>query len=146
MKHLALALFAAFSLPAQAHDDATLDKVETPNGGQLRMAGAYHLELVVTQDSKDVRENPIVVYLTDHADQKLSSTGVSGTAILIAGKIKATSTLTPDGENRLKGYAKYSSAPDMKVVVQIKRTDGSTEQARFTPLAVEQRGAEAHNH
>ena len=146
MKHLVLALCAALSLSALAHDDATLDKVKTPNGGQLRMAGSYHLELVVAKDSKDVRENPIVVYLTDHADQKLSSTGVSGMATLIAGKIKATSTLTPDGENRLKGYAKYSSAPDMKVVVQIKRADGSTEQARFTPLAVEQRGAEAHRH
>ena len=28
-------------------DDATLDKMKTPHGGQMRMAGAYHFELVL---------------------------------------------------------------------------------------------------
>lgn len=34
----------------------------------------------------------------------------------------------------------------MKVVMRVKRADGSTEQARFTLLVVEQQGAEAHRH
>jgi hypothetical protein len=51
-----------------AHDDATLNTVKAPSGGQLRMAGIYHYELVVAKDSKDAKDNPVVVYVTDHVE------------------------------------------------------------------------------
>ena len=35
-----------------AHTDDVLDTQKAPNGGQLRMAGVYHYELVVANDSK----------------------------------------------------------------------------------------------
>jgi hypothetical protein len=44
---------------AFAHDDAALDKISGPNGGQLRMAGSYHFELVVAKDSKEAKDNPV---------------------------------------------------------------------------------------
>ncbi len=131
---LGLALLASLGTPALAHDDATLDAMTTPNGGQLRMAGAYHFELVVAKDSPTAKENPVVVYLSDHADQKLPSAGAKGKVTLLSGKQKAEITLTPAGDNKLTGQGIYASLPAMKAIVAITFPDGRTEQARFTPL------------
>lgn len=120
---------------ALAHSDAYLDTQKAPNGGQLRMAGVYHYELIVAKDSKEARDNPVVIYVTDHAGTKIPTAGASGTTTLLAGKTKATLTLTPDGDNRLKGVAKYASTPDLKAIVSITLAGKATEQARFTPLA-----------
>ncbi|MDZ4254666.1 MAG: hypothetical protein U1A72_19015 [Sulfuritalea sp.] len=119
-----------------AHSDEYLDTQKTPNGGQQRMAGIYHFELVVAKDSKEARDNPVVVYVTDHANAKISTVGAGGTATILAGKQKASVKLVPDGDNRLKGVGKYASTPDMKVVVAITLAGKPAEQARFTPLAV----------
>lgn len=136
MKTFAFALAAAgLAVSAHAHDDATLDAMAAPQGGQLRMAGAYHLELVVARDNKEAREAPVLLYLSDHAGNKVPSKGVGATVALLAGKQRATVALMPDGDNRLKGVARYISDPAMKAVVTLKLPDGSGEQARFTPLA-----------
>jgi hypothetical protein len=83
----------------------------------------------------------VVVYVTDHAGAKIPTVGAGGTATILAGKQKASVKLVPDGDNRLKGMATYSSTPDMKVVVSITLPGKSAEQARFTPLAT---GAASH--
>ena len=129
-----------------AHTDDVLDTQKAPNGGQLRMAGVYHYELVVAKDSKDAKDNAVVVYVTDHAGTKIPTSGATGTATILAGKTKATATLAPDGDNRLKGMAKYLSAPDMKVVVSITFPGKAAEQARFTPLAAAKDGHTDHKH
>lgn len=121
--------------PALAHDDATLDAMKSANGGQLRMAGIYHFELVVAKDAKTAKENPVLVYVTDHVGNKIATAGASGTATLLAGKQKASVTLKPDGDNRLKGVASYAATPGMKVVLAITLPGQPPEQARFTPLA-----------
>ncbi len=142
---LAVALTVATgATTALAHSDAYLDTVKSANGGQLRMAGIYHYELVVVKDAKDARENPVLVFVTDHAGQKIPTAGASGSATILAGKLKAASTLQPDGDNRLKGFAAYASAPDMKVVVSIALPGQQPEQARFTPLAVAQDAHQGH--
>lgn len=123
---------------ASAHDDAYLDTVKAPNGGQLRMAGIYHYELVVVKDSKEAKDNPIMVYVTDHAGQKVPTAGATGAATLLAGKLKATAMLAADGDNRMKGSAKYASTPGMKSIVSITLPGKSAEQARFTPLSAAQ--------
>jgi hypothetical protein len=56
-----------------AHDDAYLDTQKAPNGGQLRMAGPNHYELVLVKDAKEAQENPVVVYVTDHAGTPLAA-------------------------------------------------------------------------
>lgn len=129
----ALMLASPFSF---AHSDEYLDTQKTPNGGQQRMAGIYHFELVVAKDSKVAKDNPVVVYVTDHANAKISTVGAGGTATILAGKQKASVKLVPDGDNRLKGVGKYASTPDMKVVVAVTLPGKPAEQARFTPLAV----------
>ena len=118
----------------QAHDDAYLDTQQAPHGGQLRMAGAYHLELVVDKSTPQAADKPVVVYVTDHAGQKVSTDGATGNATILAAKGKASVALVPDGDNRLKGTGRYASTADMKAIVQFTAKGQSPETARFTPL------------
>ncbi len=68
---------------AFAHDDATLDKMKAPNGGQLRMAGPYHFELLVDKNNKEAKDSPVTVYLTDHGEKKIPAAGVSGIVSIV---------------------------------------------------------------
>ncbi|WIM04819.1 MAG: hypothetical protein OHM77_08905 [Candidatus Nitricoxidivorans perseverans] len=113
---------------ALAHTDEYLDTQKAPNGGQLRMAGVWHFELL----AKD--GEAVTVFVTDHAGTKISTAGATGTATILSGKDRTTVTLKSDGDNRLKGVGKYASTPDMKVVVSIALPGKVAEQARFTPL------------
>lgn len=131
---LALALLGG-ATSAQAHDDAYLDTQQAPHDGQLRMAGMYHFELVVDKTDPQARDKPVVVYVTDHAGQKVATTGATGTATILAAKSKSTIPLVPDGDNRLKGSGRYASTPDLKAVVSITPKGQAPETARFTPLA-----------
>lgn len=139
---LSLGLLMA-SGSAQAHDDAYLDTVKTPHGGQLRMAGMYHFELVVVKDSKVAKNNPVIVYVTDHAGQAIPTAGASGTASILSGKNKVTAKLLPDGDNRLKGSASYASDASMKGLLSVTMPGKPAEQARFTPMAI---GQDEHMH
>jgi hypothetical protein len=116
-----------------AHDDAYLDSVAAPNGGQLRMAGPYHYELVLAKEGGEPQARPILVYVTDHAGQAVSTAGASGTATLLSSQGKVTAILAPDGDNRMKGAAAYAATPGMKAVVGIVLAGKEAVQARFTP-------------
>jgi hypothetical protein len=87
-----------------AHTDDVLDTQKAPNGGQLRMAGVYHYELVVAKDSKDAKDNAVVVYVTDHAGTKVPTGGANGTATILAGKTKATATLLRTATTGSRGW------------------------------------------
>jgi hypothetical protein len=124
--------------PASAHDDATLDRQASPHGGQVRMAGLQHFELVVVKTSRTTQVNPIVVYVTDHGGTAIPTAGASGTITLLSGKEKVTAELKPDGPNSLKGSARYASTPDLKAVLTVTLAGQPTQQARYTPLAAAQ--------
>lgn len=120
---------------AQAHDDATLDKAVAPHGGQLRMAGAYHVELVLDAKGKEASERSVVVYVTGHDEQAVPAAGLQGSVTLLNGKSKVSTALQPGTGNQLTGQARYAPAPSLKAVVSLTFPDGKTVQARFTPLA-----------
>ncbi len=130
-----LALCLAMAPAAQAHDDAYLDTLAAPHGGQLRMTGPFHYELVLVKDSKTAQDNAIAVYVTDHAGTKVPTAGASGTFTLLSGKTKVSGALKPDGDNRLTGRARYASTPAVKAIVSITMAGQAPLQARFTPLA-----------
>lgn len=121
---------------AYAHDDKYFDSIKSPNGGQTRMAGVYHFELVLVQDSKTAKENTVVVYVTDHASKALSTKGASATLTLVQGANKATVNLQPEGENRLVGKATYASTANLKAALTVTMAGKPVEQARFTPFAM----------
>jgi len=134
-RSILLAMGLAIGTAALAHTDEYLDTQKAPNGGQQRMAGMYHFELVVAKDAKDTQPSPVVVHVTDHAGAALATAGATGTATILSGKTKTTVTLSPEGNNRLKGTGLYTASPDMKVVLSITLAGKAPEQARFTPLA-----------
>jgi len=98
-----------------------------PNGGQIKDAGKYHLELAVNQTA-------LTVYVTDGKGQKIMTKGASGSANVLANKSAANIKLEPTGENALAGSGSFESTPDMKVVVSLTLPGQNPVQARFTPL------------
>jgi hypothetical protein len=121
----------AFASQAVAHSDEYLDTIATPHGGQMRMAGMYHFELVV-------EEGALTVYLTDHADQPVASAGASGSATVLVGRNRSSIDLKPAGENRLIGKGEFIMDAAMRVVLNIALAGQQAGQARFTPLAPRQ--------
>jgi hypothetical protein len=122
-------LFLAALLVAQgalAHDDATLDATAAPHGGQLRMAGPYHFELVLTPGM-------VLVYLTDHGGNKLPATGASGSATVKAAGTAVDIPLKSAAGNLLTGYGKFDSQPDTKVIVSVSFPGQPAEIAHFAP-------------
>lgn len=115
------------SLNSAAHTDEYLDSQPSPHGGQVRMVGNYHFELVLG-------DHQLLVYVTDHAGQPIAVAGATGSAMVLANKTKTTVTLKPAEDNILKGEGKFTTAPDMKVVVSMTLPGQDPQQVRFTPL------------
>ncbi|QDZ29811.1 hypothetical protein [Noviherbaspirillum sp. UKPF54] len=118
---------------AAAHSDEYLDTTKAPNGGQLRMAGAYHYELVIRPAGKD-NANEVLVYVTDHGGKEISVAGATGTATILSNG-KASVQLKPEGKNLMKGAGNFAASPDLKAVVSIGLAGHQPQQARFTPFA-----------
>jgi len=119
---------------AFAHTDEYLDTVQAPNGGQLRMAGPYHYELVVRADGAEGIDHSLLVYVTDHGGGKVATAGATGSVVILSRDKKTKAVLQPDGENRLRSVVHFAPAPDMTVVVAIRLAGRTPEQARFMPL------------
>ncbi|MGH8762199.1 MAG: hypothetical protein ACREUR_03095 [Nitrosospira sp.] len=123
------ATLAGMSAFAAAHTEEYFDSVESPHGGQMRMSGPYHLELVA-------KDKEIVLYVMDHANNKLSAEGGSGKATIQTGKDKTRTSvkLEQAGDNMFKGTGDFSVHPDTAVTVFIKLPGQEAYSARFTPL------------
>ena len=119
----------AVSLPAGAHTEEYFDSITAPHGGQMRMAGPYHLELVTN-------EKEIVLYVTDHADSKISTEGGVGKAAFQVRKAKPKTSikLEPGEGNTLKGARDFTVTPETVIIVFIKLPDQEAQSTRFTPL------------
>ena len=126
---LAAVLLAGTSMFAGAHDEAYFDSKESAHGGQTRMAGPYHLELVT-------KDNEIVLYVMDHADRALSTAGGGGKATVQIGKGKDKTSvkLEPAGENMLKGAGGFAASPEIVVTVFVDLPGQEVTAARFTPF------------
>ena len=96
----------AVSLPAAAHTEEYFDSVAAPHGGQMRMAGPYHLELVT-------KDKEILLYVADHSNNKINTGGGVGKASIQVGKGKPENSikLQPAGENILKGTGDFTGHP-----------------------------------
>ncbi len=116
-----------FSTPVWSHTDDYFDSVDAPHGGQMRMAGPYHLE-IVTKDKE------IALYVTDHANTKISINGGVSKAIFQTGKTKTTVKLEPACDNVFKGTGDFMVTPETKVIVFVRLPEQEAQAARFTPL------------
>ena len=93
------------------------------------MAGPYHLELVA-------KDKELVLYVTDHGDNPISTDGGVSKATLQIGKTKARTTvkLEPVGDNMFKGSGEFTLKPESVIVVFVKLPEQEAQSARFTPL------------
>ena len=125
----AVLLGMAITLPSWAHTDDYLDTLTTAHGGQLRMAGPYHLELVA-------KDKELVLYVTDHGDNPVKTESGTAKATIQIGKGKAGTTvkLEPAGENQMKGLGEFTLKPESVIVVFVKLAGDEAQSARFTPL------------
>lgn len=141
LKPVVLAAALLFSQGAFAHSDEYLDTQTAPHGGQLRMVGPYHYELVVKADE-------VSVYVTDHGGKKIDTRGATGTATLLSSAGKASVKLAPAGDNQMKATGRFALAPDMKAVVSLALTGQAPLQGRFTPMQkkAQPAPADAHGH
>ncbi|HEX8874868.1 MAG TPA: hypothetical protein VF780_09590 [Nitrosospira sp.] len=118
---------AGVSAFAAAHTEEYFDSRESAHGGQTRMAGPYHLELVA-------KDKEIVLYVMDHADQNLSTEGGAGKATVQNGKVKTSIRLEPAGDNTLKGTGDFTVTPESAVAVFVELPGQEVTAARFVPL------------
>ena len=135
---VAILLGMAITLPTWAHTDDYLDTLTTAHGGQLRMAGPYHLELVA-------KDKELVLYVTDHGDNPVKTEGGTAKATIQIGKGKAGTTvkLEPAGENQMKGLGEFTLKPASVIVVFVKLAGDEAQSARFTPLKPKAKAAAA---
>jgi len=137
---LALLLAGLVSTSVLAHTDEYFDTKKGPHGGQVRMAGIYHLELVLVADSNAHKTQLVKLYLSDHGDQPKATAGATANILLVSGKQKSSAMLTPAGENLLTGSAEYAASADLQAVVQLTMPGEGhgpiKVQAKFTPFKV----------
>jgi hypothetical protein len=138
---LAAALLAARPGVALAHTDEYFDTMRTPHGGQVRMAGPYHLELVVAGTE-------VTLYVSDHADNPIATADGSAKVILRWSKRnRYVVVLAPAGENVLRGTGEFKlgKANDVSVLVALPGRDPQRAQFRIDrngkPLAAAKRKA-----
>ncbi len=141
-----LALSLGFTtLPALGHSDEYLDTVPGAHGGQLRMGGAFHFELVLAADAKAEQATPIKVYLTDHNNNVASNEGMKAT-LLIKGAGKPTLVkLALDGKNALTGSGAFTARPDLQATLVVTFADNTSAQMNFQPFKAKA-AAKEHSH
>ena len=94
------------------------------NGGVQADAGSYHVELVPDGTT-------LQVYLRDHSDKEVASTGFKGTAIFVIEGKPQRIPLTPAGLNKLSGTSPVALPKEPKGAVQITTPTGSSIHAKF---------------
>lgn len=125
----ALAATLIIFQPVWAHTDEQLDTMSSPHGGQVRAAGPYHLELVV-------KDGEMVLHVTDHTGQEISTAGGEGKANIQQDKAgsKITVKLEPSQNNMFTGRCDAQINPETAIVVFVKLPEQDAYAARFTPL------------
>ncbi len=136
---LALALSLTLAQHAIAHDDAWFDAQEHPHGGQMRMAGPFHVEMVT-------EPGELTIHVADHADQAIATEGGSARATVLSGGQRSTVRLAPSGDNRMHGSGDFQLDDGMTVVLSISLPGHDSQQARFTPFQRVSGEAAPHDH
>ena len=121
------ALFDVPGTPARAHTDAYFDQMQTAHGGQVRMAGPYHLELVV-------RGQEVTLYVNDHADDPIVVAEGSAKVIIRSGRrSRWVVVLMPAGDNLLRGTGEFKLGKlnDVSVLIALPGADPQRAQFRI---------------
>lgn len=121
MRH-ALLLIAAllFAAPASAEDYE-----KGPNGGLMLDVAGIDAELMTAGSTVTIN------VFVPNTPKPVSTKGYTGAVLITGGNGRETVTLTPEGENSLKGDAKNPIAPGATITLTIKTAEGKSGQAKF---------------
>lgn len=96
-----------------------------PNGGLLLEVAGVDAELMTAADSVAIN-----VFVPNTA-KPVPTDGFTATALIVSGSNREAISLTPQGENLLKGDAKNPIAPDATITLIIKTSEGKLGQVKF---------------
>ena len=119
MRKLMMAALVA-ALPMSA---ALAHEAKGPNGGTMKDAGPYHMELVV-------KGADLSVFVTDAKDQPVNVAGATGNAIVLADKKQHSVPLHAAG-HALHGHGGFAPTKNMQVVVSVTLPGSKPVQAKF---------------
>jgi hypothetical protein len=122
--------------PVHAHDPAALDSLPSVHGGQVRMAGPFHVELVILGREAAQTDRLVLVYLQDHMFEDVSSDGLKGIARFLDGQRVTTVSLIPIEANGFSGRGAFDINPSVTAEISITDKDGEAWSATYTPFAV----------
>jgi hypothetical protein len=122
--------------PVHAHDPATLDSLPSRHGGQVRMAGPFHIELVILGQESAQRDRLVLVYLQNHMFEDVSSGGLKGSTKFFDGQHVSTVSLIPIDANGFSGKGTFDINPSVTAEVSITDKDGKVWSATYTPFTV----------
>ncbi len=129
MRLQAILLAAGLALAggAHAHSDEYFDSIRTPHGGQMRMAGPFHLEMVV-------KGGAITVYVADHGNDAIATDGAKAVARVSSGKDVVEVPLAPAGANVMKGSGAFKATRGTRVELSIEVPGKGSADASFQPV------------
>ena len=124
MKFLAAPALVMALFPADAH----APKIGIHGGPQVD-AGSFHVEIVP-------QGTVLQVYFRDHSDKVVSTQGWKGIAIFtINGKVQRI-TLSPGGDNQLKGVSAVEIPAEPKGAVRVTTSSGGRSGSARARLAL----------
>ncbi len=122
----ALLLLASAAI-VHAHTNEYLDTIDGAHGGQLRMSGPYHFELVAAPGE-------LVVFVTDHADTPIATAKGQASALVNTAGTKVQVPLLPAGDNTFRGRASFTLDEHSTVHLKVTMPGAAPELATFQPL------------
>ncbi|MEA2913231.1 MAG: hypothetical protein QOJ15_5312 [Bradyrhizobium sp.] len=118
----ALAILAALAMASPALAE---EYEKGPNGGLMLDVAGIDAELLTS--GTIVTINVFEAY----KPKPVSTKGYAAAVLIVSGSHRETVTLTPSGENSLKGEAKTAIAADATITLTIKTEAGKSGQVRF---------------
>ncbi|MGH7805768.1 MAG: hypothetical protein ACREQJ_15575 [Candidatus Binatia bacterium] len=109
-----------------AHDEQMLDQLPAPHGGQIRMAGRYHVELVL-------EPSRLRAFFTSHAGKEVTVPAGPVSAKILSGGEERFLALEVLGESVLGVDGAFPFREGMAVELTIERGEKSPLVVRFTP-------------
>lgn len=125
-KIIALLLLTSTAI-VYAHTNEYLDTIDGAHGGQLRMSGPFHFELVAAPGE-------LVVFVTDHADNPIATANGKAAAMVDSAGKKVQVPLLPAGDNTFRGRASFTLDGRSMVHLKVTMPDAAPEVANFQPL------------
>ena len=115
----------SFVLTLLFHFGAAAHELKSgPNGGAFLDIGSHHLEMVLT-------EKNLKLFITGPDEKAVDVTNASGNAIILAGKKKIVTKLSPSGGHVMDGQILINEVGPYTIVVILKLASGESLRAKF---------------